>query len=40
MPMAAAREQKCPRIAAKNLLLAFPAEYGRVSMNELVFQTG
>ena len=39
MPMASAREQICPRIAAKNLALAFPAAYGRVSLKRLAFQT-
>ena len=38
MPMASAREQICPRIAAKNLFLAFPAAYVRVSLEEVVFQ--
>ena len=38
MPMASAREQLCPRIAAKNLVLAFPPSYVRVSLKELVFQ--
>ena len=37
--MASAREQICPRIAAKNLVLAFPATYGRVSLMELVFKS-
>ena len=32
MPMTSAREQKCPRIAAKNVVLDFPAEHGRVSL--------
>ena len=38
MPMASAREQRCPRIAANNLVFAFSAAYGRVSLKELVFQ--
>ena len=36
--MASARERRCPRIAAKNLVLVFPPAYGRVSLKELVFQ--
>ena len=39
MPMTAAREQRYPRIAGKNLVLAFPPAYGWASLKELVFQT-